>query len=79
MAASYRKTPVFKSLFNSEYCEMFKNTYFEQHLRTASEDVFMKRRKIRIYKFIRSFNFTLKNRFFRHQYQERVKMFVFTS
>ena len=27
----------------------------------------------------RSFNFTLKNRFFQHQYQKQVKMFVFTS
>ena len=47
VAASYRKTPVLESLFNSEYCEIFKSTYFEQHLRTAaSENVFMKLRKI---------------------------------
>ena len=50
MAASYRKTPVLESLFNSEYCEVFKNTYFEEHLRTAaSENVFMELRKIEIY------------------------------
>ena len=43
MAASYTKTPVFESLFNSEYCEMFKSTYFEEHLQTAaSENVFIK-------------------------------------
>ena len=46
----YRKTPVLESLFNSEYCEIFKSTYFEEHLRTAaSEDMFMKLRKIKIY------------------------------
>ena len=32
MAASYRKTPVLESLFNSEYCEIFKSTYFEEIL-----------------------------------------------
>ena len=52
MAASYRKTPVLESLFNSEYCEIFKSTYFEEHLRTAaSENVFMKLRKIKIYSY----------------------------
>ena len=51
VAASYRKTPVLESLFNSEYCEISKNTYSEEHLRTtASENVFMKLRKIKIYK-----------------------------
>ena len=36
------------SLFNSEYCEIFKSTYFKEHLRTAaSENVFMKLRKIK--------------------------------
>ena len=50
MAASYRKTPVLESLFNSEYCEIFKNTYFEEYLRmAASEIVLMKLRKIKIY------------------------------
>ena len=24
------------NMFSSEYCEIFKNTYFEQHLRTAA-------------------------------------------
>ena len=38
------------SLFNSEYCKIFKSIYFEEHLRTAaSENVFMKLRKIKIY------------------------------
>ena len=51
MAASYRKTPVLESLFDSEYWEILKGTYFEEHLRTAaSENVFMKLKKIRIYK-----------------------------
>ena len=51
MAASYRKTPVMLSHFSFEYCEIFKSTYFEEHLRTvASEDVFMKMRKIKICK-----------------------------
>ena len=33
-------------LFNSEYCEISKGTYFEEYLRTAaSENVFMKLKK----------------------------------
>ena len=37
-------------LFNSEYCEIFKSTYFEEHLRTAaSENVFMKLKNIKNY------------------------------
>ena len=27
-----------ESLFNSEYCEIFKSTYFEEHLRTAASE-----------------------------------------
>ena len=51
VAASYRKMPVLESLFNSEYCKIFKRTYLEEHLRTAaSQNVFMKLRKIKIYK-----------------------------
>ena len=47
---SYRKTRVLKSLFNSEYCEIFKSIYFEKHLWTAaSQNVFMKLRNIKIY------------------------------
>ena len=43
VAASYNKTPVLKSLFNSEYCEIFQSTYFEEHLQMAgSENVFIK-------------------------------------
>ena len=42
----HRKTPLLDSLLNSEYCEIFKSNYFEEHLRTvASENVFMKLRK----------------------------------
>ena len=36
MAASYTKTPVLESLFNSEYCEILQSTYFEEHLQTAA-------------------------------------------
>ena len=25
-------------MFSCEYCEIFKNTYFEEHLRTAAPD-----------------------------------------
>ena len=27
-------------MFSSEYCEIFKNTYFEEHLQTAASDFF---------------------------------------
>ena len=41
--ANSQKTSLFESLFNSEYCEIFKSTYFEEHLRTAApENVLMK-------------------------------------
>ena len=26
-------------MFSSEYCEIFKNTYFEEHLLTAASDL----------------------------------------
>ena len=75
MAASYKKAPVLESLFNSDYYQIFKGTYYEEHLRTtASENVFMKLQEINIYK---EFDSTLKKKFF--QYQKQVKMFVFTS
>ena len=39
----HRKTPLLEFLFNSKYCEIFKSSYFVEHLRTAaSENVFMK-------------------------------------
>ena len=45
-----QETPALVSLLNSEHCEIFKSTYFEEHLRmTASENVFMKLTKIKIY------------------------------
>ena len=38
-----QETPVLESLFNSEYCEIFTSTYFEEHLQTAAfENVFIK-------------------------------------
>ena len=37
------ETPVLESFFNSEYCEIFQSTYFEEHLQTdAFENVFNK-------------------------------------
>ena len=45
-----QETPALVSLLNSEHCEIFKSMYFEEHLRkTASENVFMKLTKIKIY------------------------------
>ena len=44
----HRKPPVLESPFNSEYCEILKSAYFKEHLRmVASENVFMKLRKIK--------------------------------
>ena len=58
MTASYTKTPVLESLLNSEYCEIFQSTYFEEHFQTAaSENVFIKL-------FIKRINFTLKTPIF---------------
>ena len=31
-----KETPM--QMFSSEYCEIFKNTYFEEHLLTAASD-----------------------------------------
>ena len=51
VAASYRKIPVLESIFSSEYWEIFKSLFLEEHLRTsASENVIMKLRKNKIYK-----------------------------
>ena len=73
MAASCRKTPVLESLFNSEYCKMFKSTYFEEHLQTtaALKICSWNWEKLRFIHNIRNFNFTLKNRF--------LKMIIFIS
>ena len=44
----HRKTPVLEFLFNSEYYDIFKSIYFEEHLRmAASENGFMKLKKIK--------------------------------
>ena len=41
-----QKTVLFESLFNLENFEIFKSTYFEEHLQTSvSENKFMKLRK----------------------------------
>ena len=58
------------SLFDSEYCEISKSTYFEELRTTAPENVFMKLRILTLYE---------KYRIFQHQYQKQVKMFVFIS
>ena len=72
MAVSHRKTPVLEFLFNSVYCKIFKSTYFEEYLHMdASENVLWKGIKIS-----KEFWFYIKNRFFQHQYQKQVKMFV---
>ena len=43
LTASYTKTAVMEFLFNSEYCKIFRSTYFEEHLQTAaSENGFIK-------------------------------------
>ena len=34
----HRKTPLLESLFNSEYCKIFKSNYFKEHLRTAASE-----------------------------------------
>ena len=72
MAASSRETHVLGPLVNSEYCEIFQSTYFEEHLQTAaSENVFI---------LIKRINITLKKpRFFQHQYQKQVKVLAFIS
>ena len=35
----YKETPT--QLFSCEYCEISKNTYFEEHLRTATSGIYM--------------------------------------
>ena len=58
-----------ESFFNSQYCKIFKSTYFEEHLRTAaSGNVLMKLGKIKIVH--KEFNFILK---------KQRKIFVFIS
>ena len=38
-----QEKPMLEFLFNYEYCEIFKRTYFEEYLQTAaSENVFVK-------------------------------------
>ena len=49
LRAYLKETPT--QVLCCEVCETFKNTYFEEHLGTAaSKNVFMKLRKIKIYK-----------------------------
>ena len=38
MVADFKKTPVLESLFNSEYYEIVKSTYFKEHLRMAASE-----------------------------------------
>ena len=65
MAASYTKKPVLESLSNSEYCKVFDNTYFEEHLQTAaSENVFI---------FIKRINFALKKPILSTSISETIK------
>ena len=57
LTSAGKKTTFFKKfhywllLANSEYCKIFKSNYYEEHMQTAaSENVFMKMRKTKIYK-----------------------------
>ena len=77
VAASCRKTPVLESLLILSIAKclrtpILKNICVRLLLKMCSWNG----EKL---KFIRSFNFTLENRFFRHQHQKQVKIFVFTS
>ena len=57
-----------ESLFNSEYWEIFKSTFFEEHLRTAASKIL----------FTRIFNSTLKNRLFQLNFRKKWKwLFLF--
>ena len=57
-------------LFHSEYCKIYKSTYFKEHLRTAtSENVLMKLRKVKNYSIKGTTNYFI--------LKEQVKMFVF--
>ena len=61
MTVSYRETLVLESLFNSEYCKIFKRTYFEEDLRTAEKGgVLILHQKININ--------------IQHRYQKQVKV-----
>ena len=45
--ANSQKTPLLLPSFNSEYCDILKSTYFEEHLRkAASENVKLKKNKV---------------------------------
>ena len=77
MAASYGKTPVLEYFFDAEYCEILtilKNICGRLLLKMCSWNW----EKI---KFIHKelLHYYIKNRFFQHQYQKQVNMFVFTS
>ena len=49
MAASYRKAPLLESLLILSTAKFLRAPFFEEHLRTAaSENMFMKLRKIKI-------------------------------
>ena len=57
LTSTGKKTTFFKNFYywllltNSEYCKIFKSNYYEEHMqRAASENVFMKLRKTKIYK-----------------------------
>ena len=58
-----------ESLLNSEYCEIFKSTYFEKHLRTAaSEHMFIKLRKENAHKKFQGLRVPLKNEKFKNKF-----------
>ena len=58
-----------ESLFNSEYFDIFKSTYFEEHLRTAaSQNVSMKSKQLKIVHNDFNLDFKLETWVFQHQY-----------
>ena len=39
LACKFIKKRILIQVFSYEYCEIFKNTYIEEHLRTAASDM----------------------------------------
>ena len=77
----HRKTPLLESLFNSEYCEIFNSTYFEEHCeRLLLKMCSWNWEKIEIVH--KDFNFILKKQvkmFLFISWKKQVKMLVFIS
>ena len=78
-----KNSNIYRKYFNSEYCEIFKSTYFEEHLRTAASEkmlIWNDETKQKQKLLIRNFNFILKNQvkmFVFNSWEKQVKIFVF--